>query len=91
MKTKISVGIIGATAFTGRELITLLNRHSGVKLCWLTSESQKNEDYLTVYPQFNGVLDDNVTQLKGLSAVKNEKPDVVFSCLPHGVSAEFLS
>jgi N-acetyl-gamma-glutamyl-phosphate reductase len=86
----IKAGIIGATSYTGRELLSILLSHPGADIVWLTSQSRKREDYCRIYPQFINRLEKNVRELKSFEDVADDKPDVVFSCLPHGSSAEFL-
>ena len=84
------VGVMGATAFTGRELVGILLQHPRVELTWLCSASQAGQSYVSIYPQFLGKLSREVDALKKYDAVKESKPDVVFSCLPHAHSAEYL-
>ena len=85
---EIQVGILGATGFTGWELVGLLLRHPHVKIAWLSSESQPGTPYGKVYPQYLGRLDPAIEKLRSFEDVKATRPDVVFSCLPHGASAE---
>ena len=84
----IKVGILGATGFTGQELMVLLLRHHQVEIAWLSSESQPGTAYGKVYPQFQGRLAPAAETLRSFADVKSTQPDVVFSCLPHGASAE---
>lgn len=83
----IEVGILGATGFTGGELVGLLLRHPKARIAWLSSESQPGTSYAKVYPQFVGRLPAGVDTMRNLEDVKTTRPDVVFSCLPHGASA----
>ncbi len=86
---KANIGIIGATSYTGRELIRLLLKHPYAQILWLSSESFSGKDYSTIYPEFTGKLP--VSTLNKLEQLKSQVPDVVFSCLPHGASAKLLS
>ena len=86
--TEIKVGILGATGFTGCELVGLLLRHPLAKIAWLSSESQPGTAYGKVYPRFLGRLPAAVEKMRSFEDVKSTQPDVVFSCLPHGASAE---
>ncbi len=88
---QIEVGILGATGFTGGELVGLLIRHPHVRLAWLSSESQPGQAYGKVYPQFLGFLPAAAEKMKSFEAIKDTVPDVVFSCLPHGTSAECVA
>lgn len=85
---EIEIGILGATGFTGCELVGLLLRHPHARIAWLSSESQPGTPYGKVYPQFQGRLSGAVERLRSFEDVKSTRPDVVFSCLPHGASAE---
>lgn len=82
-----SIGILGATGFTGQELMVLLLRHPEAELAWLSSESQPGTPYGKVYPQFQGRLPASAEVLRSFEDVKATRPDVVFSCLPHAASA----
>ncbi len=84
---KLEIGVLGATGFTGGELVGLLLRHPNVNLVWLSSETQPGTDYGKVYPQYLGFLLAEAQKLKSFDEVKGTHPDVVFSCLPHGASA----
>lgn len=87
MATK--VGILGSTGYTGAELLRILVNHPGVDLSWLTSEKFSGEKISRVFPQFQGFCD-----LECVSASKladSSGVDLVFSCLPHGISARFIS
>lgn len=85
---KIEIGILGATGFTGSELVGLLLRHPQAEIAWLSSESQPGTPYSKVYPRYQGRLPPVVETMRGFQDVKSTHPDVVFSCLPHGASAE---
>ena len=85
----IVTGILGATSYTARELILLLSRHKNTQILWLTSESQKGKLLLEAHPSFNGhIYGERI--LEHYKSVKNKAVDVVFSCLPHEVSAQYL-
>ena len=85
----IKVGILGATGYTGAELLRLLTRHPGVSLEWLTSEKFAGKRISDVFPHLAGFSDiecRSVARLKDLGKV-----DVAFSCLPQGSSMHFTA
>ncbi len=90
MEKEINIGIIGATAFTGRELVEILIGHPFATIAWMTSRTEAGKDYSEIYPQFAGRLKGHASRLSLLEDGVNMGADVVFSCLPHGASAEFL-
>lgn len=85
---KLKIGILGATGYTGAELIRLLANHPGVEISWLTSEKFAGRKIYDVFPQFRTLSDvecAKISQLGNLGRV-----DLAFSCLPHGTSMHFV-
>jgi len=86
----LKLGILGATGFTGAELIGLALRHPEIDIAWLSSESQIGADYRRIYPAFGHRLADPVSRLVSIGQAQETPVDVVFSCLPHAASAKAL-
>ncbi len=84
---KKKIGIIGATGYTGSELVRLLVNHSGVSIELITSESKTDIRFSDIHPQFRGIMD---IQLSSMKTVKDHELDLVFLALPHGISMEFV-
>jgi len=82
-KTKIA--IIGASGYSGEELIRLLLRHPRVELACFTSRQYAGKAVADVFPRFRGQTDATFVE-PGLNAISG---DVVFLALPHGIAAEF--
>ena len=85
--TRKSVGILGATGYTGSELLRILLGHPGVSVEWLTSEKFAGRKISDVFPGlrgFCGLECRSVSSFKDLPGV-----DLVFSCLPHGTAMHF--
>lgn len=82
----IKVSIIGATGYTGSELLRYLIPHSEVELMYLTSRSHAGTKADSYYPFLKGSIDKQLSELNQ-EAVFGES-DVVFICLPHGHSME---
>ncbi|RJX21182.1 MAG: N-acetyl-gamma-glutamyl-phosphate reductase [Ammonifex sp.] len=81
----IKVGIVGATGYTGSELVRLLNGHPGAELAVLTSRSYEGQDIAGVFPHLSGFSDQVLVPFqKGKIAAEC---DVVFTALPHGHTA----
>ncbi|MCW2278979.1 N-acetyl-gamma-glutamyl-phosphate reductase [Heliophilum fasciatum] len=84
----IKAAIIGATGYTGAELVRLLRCHPEVTLTDLTTQSYVGQSFADVYPHFQ----DQVTQVccaQDLSAIAGEA-DVLFLALPHGLSVPWV-
>ena len=74
--TTYAAGVMGATGYTGREVLRLLSAHPGVQVAFATSEGSAGEP----------------SGIPGLSLTRGaDTPvgdaDVVFLCLPHGEAA----
>ena len=87
MSKKINVGIIGATGYTGSELVRILIHHPSVEIAVITADSRKGERFVDVHPQFRGIFD---APLVGIEEIDKHDLDVVFLALPHGVSMGFV-
>lgn len=82
------IAIIGASGYTGAELIRLLLDHPHVKITALTGDSQAGKPIGEIYPHLACVdLPDVVT----LDAVDFSAVDIVFCCLPHGTTQEVIA
>ncbi|MCC5941108.1 MAG: N-acetyl-gamma-glutamyl-phosphate reductase [Balneolaceae bacterium] len=84
---KYKVGIVGATGYTGSELVRLLSQHPDVTIEFVTSESQAGNKIQKIHPHLLDIADIDLISVK---EIDKHKPDLVFLALPHGVSMSFL-
>lgn len=84
----ISAGILGATGYTGAELLRLLVVHNNVDIRWITSEKFADEDIASVFPNLRNFIDIQTYSLR--KSDKLDKVDVVFSCLPNTSSMHIV-
>jgi len=86
----IKASIIGATGYTGGELLEYLARHPRVQIKHCTSESCAGKSLFSVHEYLAGRpaggLENIVFEKLSVDAV-SANSDVVFLCLPHGKSA----
>lgn len=82
----IKAAIMGATGYTGVELVRLLNAHPAVVPVFLGSGSSAGEQFSVLHPQFKGLVD--LTLQKGKPDNVPDDVSIVFCALPHGSSAE---
>jgi N-acetyl-gamma-glutamyl-phosphate reductase len=75
----VSVGVLGGSGYTGRELLAVLARHGGVEVRFATSDSEAGRP--------SGVPK---LPLASLRSVDPESVDVLFLCLPHGESVAWV-
>jgi N-acetyl-gamma-glutamyl-phosphate reductase len=76
----INVGIIGATGYTGLELLRLLQRHPAAQVAWLTSEQSAGQRFGDVFAAPPTLGD---RKLIASADADYAAVDLVFCCLPH--------
>lgn len=81
--------IIGATGYTGGELIRLLLNHNKVEIGILTSESYVGKKVSDVHTNLSGFIDQSFVAFDADEIIKGS--DVIFAALPHGASNEIIS
>lgn len=84
----IRVAVVGATGYTGLELIKILLRHPNVEIVRLTSRDPETPHLSKVHPELREQLDLNLVLLDVEDIAAN--CDAVFCCLPHAASAEII-
>lgn len=85
-KKTLPIAVIGATGYTGQELVRLLLKHPQIEIKALTSESSAGKIYGEVFPAFYGKVN---LKLEALEVEKiASQAQAVFLCLPHGKSME---
>jgi len=81
--SKIKVGIIGGTGYTGVELLRLLAVHPQVDVRLITSRSEAGRQVADLFPSLRGFTDLNFSQPKPSSF---NECDLVFSATPNGIA-----
>lgn len=87
---QVNVAIIGASGYSGEELVRLLLHHTGVNLSTLTSRQHSGKTISEVFPKFSShpksktlrFADPDPNAIAGCA-------EIVFLALPHGVASEF--
>jgi len=90
-ESKIRIAVIGASGYTGQELLRLLASHPRVELVAVTSRQEAGRPLVEAFPRLRGAAG-----FEALSFIDPETDAVVasgaeaaFLALPHGVAAEF--
>jgi N-acetyl-gamma-glutamyl-phosphate reductase len=81
---KQTVAVVGASGYTGAELLRLLLEHPAVEIAGLYAKASAGQPLARVFPQFAGRLD---RTLEPLDVDEAARAGVVFAALPHGDSA----
>jgi N-acetyl-gamma-glutamyl-phosphate reductase len=89
MATKAKVGVLGASGYTGSELVRMLLRHPNVDLTLLTAERSAGKAMRDVFPQFSPFDLPKLVALEGLDWAAAGL-DVAFCALPHATTQKVL-
>ena len=89
---RIKTAIVGASGYTGMELLRLLLTHPGVELVAATSRQEEGKPLAAVFPRFRNAPG---AELKFIApdaeAIAATGAEVAFLALPHGVAAEIAT
>jgi N-acetyl-gamma-glutamyl-phosphate reductase len=89
MTTK-KVAIVGASGYSGEELVRLLLNHPHVQLTALTSRQYAGQTVAQVFPKFASHPKSRTLRfVEPNPELLAKQAEVVFLALPHGVAAEF--
>lgn len=81
------IGIVGATGYTGSELVRILSGHPDVSIEIITSASRAGKQFSSIHRQYVDCAD---LELSTIAQVREHKLELVFLCLPHGISMNFV-
>ena len=79
----IKVGIIGATGYTGSELLRLLVRHPQVQVHVVTSRSQQGKHITSLFPNLRGYIDHHFS---APDETELGECNIVFFATPNGTA-----
>ncbi len=85
----LRVSVVGATGYSGVELVRILLSHPEVKIADLVSKSYVGKDFAEIYPAFRGKLDSVCKALD--TAELAQSSDLVFLALPTGPAQKIAS
>jgi N-acetyl-gamma-glutamyl-phosphate reductase len=85
VEQRAKIGVLGASGYTGAELLRLLLRHPRVELALLTAERRAGQHMRQVFPQFSPYA---LPKLLAIDAVdwKAQALDLAFCALPHATT-----
>jgi len=86
----VPVAVVGASGYSGQELIRILMRHPGVELVCVTSRQFAGQTIAEVYPRFQGHKFCNLQfTASDPAAIIATGAKVAFLALPHGLAHEY--
>jgi N-acetyl-gamma-glutamyl-phosphate reductase len=89
---KIHAAIVGASGYTGAELVRLLVRHPAVDIVALTADRKAGQSFGAVFPHLAAAAHDlALPDLVDVGAVNWDGINVAFFALPHGRTQEVVA
>src|SRR5207253_4538226 len=81
-QTKKRIGVLGASGYTGAELVRLLLRHPEAAIVLLTADRRAGQEMRQVFPQFSPF---DLPTLRSIEAMDwvGAGVDLIFCALPH--------
>jgi len=87
MSETINVAILGASGYTGAELLRFLLNHPKVRIAALTADRKAGSTIAEAFPQFFGI---DLPRLITIAEVDWDGIDLVFCALPHATTQAVL-
>lgn len=88
MTQTVNIAIIGASGYTGAELVRILAQHPHARLTLLTGDSQAGKPLGEVYAHLGGL---GLPPLVSIGQADFSGIDVAFCCLPHGATQQVIA
>jgi N-acetyl-gamma-glutamyl-phosphate reductase len=87
---KAKIGVLGASGYTGSELVRLLLRHPHVEIVLLTADRRAGQEMRAVFPQFSPF---KLPKLVAIESIDWKKAalDLAFCALPHATTQKVIS
>ncbi len=85
---QIKVAILGASGYTGAELVRLLALHPAFKIAAMTGDRKAGQPMAAVFPHLATLT---LPDLVSIDQVDFTTVDAVFCCLPHGTTQEVIA
>lgn len=89
MTQSITVGVLGASGYTGADLVRLLVHHPSAQTSFLTGERKAGQTMADVFPNFHGIALPTLIAISDIDW-KSVDVDVVFCALPHATSQRVI-
>ena len=83
---QLKVAVVGASGYTGGEVLRLLANHPRVEVAHITADTHAGRPVAAIFPSLRGIFDHVCERLDPAAIAR--AADVAFLCLPHKTSME---
>lgn len=84
----IKIGVLGASGYTGSEIVRLLATHPVFKVTLMTADRKAGQPLASVFPH---LVSQDLPNMVAVKDAEFSQVDAVFCCLPHGTTQEIIS
>ncbi|CAN1272293.1 Probable N-acetyl-gamma-glutamyl-phosphate reductase, chloroplastic [Linum perenne] len=88
IENEVRVAILGASGYTGAEIIRLVGNHPFFGISLMTADRNAGKSIESVFPHF--LTQKDLPTLVSTSEADFSDVDAVFCCLPHGTTQEII-
>jgi N-acetyl-gamma-glutamyl-phosphate reductase len=89
MERRLRIAVLGASGYTGADLVRLALGHPGIEIAALAANAKAGETMADIWPHF--AMYPQLPRLVKAQTIDFSSVDAVFGCLPHAASAELLA
>jgi N-acetyl-gamma-glutamyl-phosphate reductase len=90
MASKAKIGVLGASGYTGAELVRLLLRHPQAEIVLLTADRRAGQEMRSVFPHFSPFALPKLVAIESIDWTQAAL-DLAFCALPHATTQKVLS
>ncbi|XP_047967586.1 probable N-acetyl-gamma-glutamyl-phosphate reductase, chloroplastic [Salvia hispanica] len=84
---KFRIGVLGASGYTGSEIIRLLANHPNYQITLMTADRKAGQSIGSVFPH---LVKQDLPDMVAVKDADFSNVDAVFCCLPHGTTQEII-
>jgi len=85
---KLDIGVLGASGYTGAEIVRLLAVHPQMQVKLMTADRKAGQPLASVFPH---LITQKLPNMVTVAAADFSQVDAVFCCLPHGTTQEIIA
>ncbi|HEY0438944.1 MAG TPA: N-acetyl-gamma-glutamyl-phosphate reductase [Xanthobacteraceae bacterium] len=89
MATKARIGVLGASGYTGSELLRIVLRHPRMEIALLTADRRAGQQVRDVFPQFSPFPLPTLVSIEAVDWVEANL-DLIFCALPHATTQKVI-
>ena len=92
MNKSVKTAVVGASGYTGMELLRLLLMHPHAELCCVTSRQYAGQSLADIFPRYRAAAGSELAFTEpDAESIVASGAEVAFLALPHGVAAEYAA